>query len=261
MCDEEKEEMQLKAKLYEKVARVKSGMQYLKRDGKSFGYKYVTGEQVLSVVNPLMAEVGLVIHPEVEEIEFPPHLVLHKENSHSKPLIETGCQLSMNMVITDTETGYSVKVGWAGAGHNDGEKSFGSALTYAERYFYLKFFGVATGEDDPDRHQKKYETQAAEAKGNMRGASAAKAAALSNDDAAALFTVAASVAGWNPKELDLIAGKVNEANGVASKALVASQKQAYIDAIYRKGLMNKGAEKADVMRLSGDSLVKEYNAR
>ena len=40
-------------------------------------------------------------------------------------------------------------------GQNDWEKGLGSALTYAERYFLLKFFHIATDEDDIDNEQRK----------------------------------------------------------------------------------------------------------
>jgi len=39
-----------------------------------------------------------------------------------------------------------------------GEKGPGKALTYAEKYFLLKFFNIATSADDPDTFQKKAET-------------------------------------------------------------------------------------------------------
>lgn len=40
-------------------------------------------------------------------------------------------------------------------GQNDWEKGLGSALTYAERYFLLKYFHIATDEDDIDNDQRK----------------------------------------------------------------------------------------------------------
>ena len=38
---------------------------------------------------------------------------------------------------------------------NDWEKGLGSALTYAERYFLLKYFHIATDEDDIDNTGRK----------------------------------------------------------------------------------------------------------
>jgi len=42
-------------------------------------------------------------------------------------------------------------------GLNEFEKGLGSALTYAERYFLLKFFHINTDEDDIDNDARKVE--------------------------------------------------------------------------------------------------------
>jgi hypothetical protein len=44
---------------------------------------------------------------------------------------------------------------WVGQGLDSGEKGIGKALTYAEKYFLLKFFNIATDKDDPDAFQEK----------------------------------------------------------------------------------------------------------
>ena len=45
------------------------------------------------------------------------------------------------------------------SGLNGDEKGVGSALTYAERYFFLKYFNVPTDDDDPDSFQEKHLTE------------------------------------------------------------------------------------------------------
>ena len=45
-----------------------------------------------------------------------------------------------------------IEVPWILVGHQtDGSQSFGSGLSYAMRYFLLKFFNIATPDDDPDK--------------------------------------------------------------------------------------------------------------
>ena len=45
-----------------------------------------------------------------------------------------------------------VVVPWAMVGQqSDASQAFGSGLSYASRYFMLKYFNVATSDDDPDR--------------------------------------------------------------------------------------------------------------
>src|SRR5690606_2934543 len=44
-----------------------------------------------------------------------------------------------------------IEIPWQTMGQQDDiSKAFGSGLTYSERYFLLKFFGVPTDDDDPD---------------------------------------------------------------------------------------------------------------
>lgn len=49
-----------------------------------------------------------------------------------------------------------VVVGWTLVGQqSDASQAFGSGLTYADRYFLLKYFNIATTNDDPDSHRSK----------------------------------------------------------------------------------------------------------
>lgn len=52
-----------------------------------------------------------------------------------------------------------LEVPWYGQGVDDGEKGVGKALTYAEKYFVLKFFHIATDKDDPDSWAGKHEEE------------------------------------------------------------------------------------------------------
>ena len=60
----------------------------------------------------------------------------------------------MRFTWIDCDTGERDENLFGANGQNDWEKGLGSALTYAERYFLLKFFHISTDEDDidnPDR--------------------------------------------------------------------------------------------------------------
>ena len=59
----------------------------------------------------------------------------------------------------DTDTGDKDENEFFSAGQNDWEKGLGSALTYAERYFLLKYFHIATDEDDIDNSERKAKEQ------------------------------------------------------------------------------------------------------
>ena len=59
----------------------------------------------------------------------------------------------------DTETGERDENLFGANGMNEFEKGLGSALTYSERYFLLKFFHVPTDEDDIDNPKRKEKKQ------------------------------------------------------------------------------------------------------
>ena len=61
----------------------------------------------------------------------------------------------MRFTWIDCETGEKDENLFGANGQNDWEKGLGSALTYAERYFLLKFFHIATDADDIDNPNRK----------------------------------------------------------------------------------------------------------
>jgi len=67
----------------------------------------------------------------------------------------------MRFTWVDCETGDKDENLFGANGQNDWDKGVGSALTYGERYFLLKYFHIATDEDDidnPDRKPQEKET-------------------------------------------------------------------------------------------------------
>ena len=57
----------------------------------------------------------------------------------------------MKFTWIDIETGEKDENLFGANGQNGFDKGVGSALTYAERYFLLKYFHIATDEDDIDQ--------------------------------------------------------------------------------------------------------------
>lgn len=65
--------------------------------------------------------------------------------------------------INNDDPNETIEVSWMLVGQQgDASQSFGSALTYSYRYFLLKYFGVATVEDDPDNWRSRQEEAEAE---------------------------------------------------------------------------------------------------
>ena len=59
-------------------------------------------------------------------------------------------KVMMKFTWIDVETGEKDENLFGANGQNDWDKGVGSALTYAERYFILKYFHISTDEDDID---------------------------------------------------------------------------------------------------------------
>lgn len=141
--------------IYKKLHTVKKGLKYLQKDTTGHNYKYVSGSAVLGAVNPLLEENQLILKTEVLKMNTERIEVKTKYDTK----IETLFTLEMKMTFVDVETGEQDVNLWTSAGCNGDEKGYGSALTYAERYFFLKYFNIANDEDSPEERELKNMTQ------------------------------------------------------------------------------------------------------
>lgn len=134
--------------LYQKLANIQSSIRGLGQDKRGNNYQYVSGSKVLAAIKPLMIEQGLLLKQEIVEIrnERQDYLV----GQQQKPKSEILTTLTMKFTWVDVETGEKDENLFAANGQNDWDKGVGSALTYGERYFLLKYFHIATDEDDCD---------------------------------------------------------------------------------------------------------------
>ena len=63
--------------------------------------------------------------------------------------------MNMDYHIIDSNTKEDYTIQFAAFGQQqDIAQAYGTALTYAERYFLLKLLNIPTDEDDPDAKQK-----------------------------------------------------------------------------------------------------------
>ena len=76
---------------------------------------------------------------------------------YEKTKSEILSKVMMRFTWIDCETGEKDENLFGANGQNDWEKGLGSALTYGERYFLLKYFHIATDEDDIDNPDRKPE--------------------------------------------------------------------------------------------------------
>jgi len=143
--------------LYQKLLKIQQEIIGLGKDSKSFGYQYVSGSKVIEYIKPLMNELGLLLKQEILSIEN----TRQDYNVKSGPKSEILSKVMMKFTWIDVNTGDRDENLFGANGQNDWEKGLGSALTYAERYFLLKYFHINTDEDDIDSPtRKKEEAQA-----------------------------------------------------------------------------------------------------
>jgi hypothetical protein len=139
--------------LFQKLLEIQKTVVGLGKDSKSFTYQYVSGSKVLEHIKPLMNEYGIILKQEVLDIENTRQDYSTKNGTKSEILTKA----TMKFTWVDCSTGEKDENMFAANGQNDWEKGLGSALTYAERYFLLKYFHISTDEDDIDNPNRKPE--------------------------------------------------------------------------------------------------------
>lgn len=145
-----------KLSLYQKLLVIQQRISGLGKDKKANSYSYVTGDKILGHVKPIMNELGLILKQEVLSIEnvkidYKTGIGTQFEKNKS----EINSKVMMQFTWVDCETGDKDVNLFGANGQNDWDKGVGSALTYGERYFLLKFFHIATDEDDIDNDDRK----------------------------------------------------------------------------------------------------------
>lgn len=137
--------------LLNKLLELQKSVVGLTKDKSGNSYQYVSGDKILGIVRPAMDTLGLLLVPAVEDASFTRQdYTLYDKNGNPKPKSEIFCSLQLSFTWVDAETGETMVCKWASSGMNNWDKGLGSALTYGERYFLLKFFHIATDKDDVD---------------------------------------------------------------------------------------------------------------
>jgi hypothetical protein len=137
--------------IYKKLGRIQEAIKGLSKDKKSHNYDYVTGNKLLSFLKPLMDKEGLLLKQEITDIQNVRQDYKTKYGDKSEILTT----IKMLFTWVDIETGEKDENRFAANGQNDWEKGLGSALTYGERYFLLKYFHIQTDKDDIDNPNRK----------------------------------------------------------------------------------------------------------
>jgi ERF superfamily len=135
------DDMRAKAQLYKKLSEVMAAVGKLPKDGQNshFGYKFATDQTVYTAVRQLLAERSIILISEMADCQ----------------MVESAWVVAFNFTFCDGDTGATITSRWYGEavaitskGTRD-DKGLNKTATAALKYFLLKTFIIATG-DDPD---------------------------------------------------------------------------------------------------------------
>lgn len=146
--------------VYQKLERVRKQVETLQENKKGYGYTYVSAENILPQITAMMDRYHLTLIPAV----VPGTLVLTpysykkvKTDRQGRTTEEIVNEFLVNADMTFTwvnndKPDDNFVVPWAFVGEQaNASMAYGSSLTYSQRYFLLKFFQIATTDDDVDQ--------------------------------------------------------------------------------------------------------------
>jgi hypothetical protein len=144
--------------IYQKLVEVRKSVESFKKDATGYNFKYVPGVQVLTEIKGKMDSEGIILEPHLIET-----VVTHLDKTWF-------VSSKMKMVWVNSEKPEDrIGIDWFCTGEQkDPSQALGSALTYAERYFLLKFFGIPTDEDDPDSKNQTLNDRKSPAKSSVK---------------------------------------------------------------------------------------------
>jgi hypothetical protein len=147
--------------IYQKLIEVRKVVPYIQKADIGAQYAYTGSSRVLAAVKDKMDELGLLLVPSVTGHNLLESAIEFRDanGNATKRTTTYFTELEMTMTWINAEKpDERIVSGWYGQGVDiAGEKGVGKALTYAEKYFILKFFNIPTDKDDPDSFQARTE--------------------------------------------------------------------------------------------------------
>lgn len=144
--------------LFQKIADVKANIDGFTKDTKGYNYSYVSGSQVLHRIRNKMIEHNLLLVPKTSEENYKQINVTRFNKKAGREITTSEFIVEMKLTyvwINADKPEEQFEVTFYAVGQQDDvSKAHGTALTYAERYFLMKFFNIPTDEDDADAKQK-----------------------------------------------------------------------------------------------------------
>lgn len=151
--------------IYQKLAKIRKQVEVIQKNKSGFNYKYVTDDELLAKITTFMDKYGLSLVPSIVQGTMKHeqyHYLKTKYDKAAKQYYEEHNNeiiVSADMVfswINNENPEERIDVSWVTIGQQaDSSQAFGSGLTYSMRYFLLKYFNIATPDDDVDNWRSK----------------------------------------------------------------------------------------------------------
>lgn len=138
--------------IHQRINEAKHSMEGFIKDKAGYQYSYVSGSQVLHKLNPELYNHGINITFKTSDAKYETVNVVVKGKEKTEYVVS----LNVHYTITNTDNSEEKieSTIFAIGQQDDPSKALGTALTYSERYFLMKFFGLPTDEDDADAKEK-----------------------------------------------------------------------------------------------------------
>ena len=158
--------------LYQKLAKIRKQVEVIRKNKKGFNYSYVSDDEILARVSVFLDKYGISLIPnvsmgtlKVEPYTYKKTKVSKQGEIYEETVNEVLVRADMTCTwVNNNKPEERINVDWVLVGQQaDASQALGSALTYTNRYFLLKFFNIATPDNDPDNFRgKQREAEAAE---------------------------------------------------------------------------------------------------
>lgn len=149
---------EVKQNLYEKLAEIGEAVKILKKDKSGYGYTYVEEADILARIQGKMKEKKVSLVPRITPgtTHWTPRDYIKDAKDKTGKMYDAKVnegvvegEMMFTWVNNDDPT-ETIEIPWYFVGQqSDASQAYGSALTYASRYFLLRYFNIATS-NDPD---------------------------------------------------------------------------------------------------------------
>lgn len=150
--------------LIQKLACIRKEVAVVEKNKQGYGYKYATDVEILTQMTPKMNEMKVSLIPSlhVDTLQFDP--ISYQKKKFDKSGKELTVDVNETKVtaqydftwVNDENPEEKITIPWFIIGQQeDPSQAFGSALTYARRYFLLQFFSIASVEGNPEDYRAK----------------------------------------------------------------------------------------------------------